>query len=168
MSDFLPAFERMLANEGGYKLHKVAGDTGGLTYAGIARNKNPHWPGWAAIDRGETPTSQLVRLFYLEEFWRPVAGDAIHHQRVAENLFDFGVNAGPRTAVKLAQIIVGTTPDGVAGPKTVAALNAMDPELFVARYAIAKLARYRDICVRDPVQRKFLVGWINRLLREAA
>ena len=168
MSDFLPAFERMLANEGGYLLHKVAGDTGGLTYAGIARNKNPHWPGWAAIDRGETPASQLVRLFYVEEFWRPVAGDAITHQRVAENLFDFGVNAGPRTAVKLAQIIVGATPDGVAGPKTIAALNAMDPELFVARYAIAKLARYHGICQRDPVQRKFLMGWVARTLKEAA
>ena len=31
MADFLPAFERMLVNEGGYRLVKVAGDNGGLT-----------------------------------------------------------------------------------------------------------------------------------------
>ena len=29
MADFLPAFERMLVNEGGYRLVKVAGDNGG-------------------------------------------------------------------------------------------------------------------------------------------
>lgn len=168
MADFLPAFERMLVNEGGYRLHSVPGDTGGLTYAGIARRKNPHWPGWAAIDRGETPPADLVRNFYRAEFWSTVNGDRIESQRVAENIFDFGVNAGWRTAAKLAQVIVGATPDGAIGPKTLERLNAMAPELFVAQFALAKLARYRDICARDPVQRKFLLGWVNRTLKEAA
>lgn len=38
MSDFAVAYERMIRNEGGYVLHQVAGDRGGQTYAGIARN----------------------------------------------------------------------------------------------------------------------------------
>ena len=47
MADFLPAYEAMIRNEGGYVLHDVPGDRGGMTYAGIARNMNPQWPGWA-------------------------------------------------------------------------------------------------------------------------
>ncbi len=168
MADFAPAFEEMIVNEGGYKLTNIAGDRGGQTYAGIARTMNPQWPGWAAVDRGEVPPSELVRAFYRANFWDAVAGDAIADQSVAANLFDFGVNAGPRVAVKLAQLVVGATPDGVPGPKTVAALNAASPDLFIARYALAKLGRYRDIVTRDRSQIKFLLGWINRTLKEAS
>lgn len=61
----------------------------------------------------------------------------------------------------------GATPDGVLGPRTLAAVNATPAEMFKSRYALAKLARYRDIVTRDRTQLKFLLGWINRLLREA-
>jgi lysozyme family protein len=167
MAEFLPVFEQMILDEGGYILHEVKGDTGGMTYAGIARNKNPHWAGWAYIDRGETPPSQLVRDFYYAGYWLPIRGDELS-QGIAENIFNFAVNSSmpgkPKIAVMLAQIVVGTTPDGALGPKTVAALNTCDTELFKARYALAKIARYRDIVRKDKTQLKFLMGWINRTL----
>lgn len=168
MADFLQAFESMIRNEGGYVLHEVAGDRGGMTYAGIARKMNPQWPGWQAIDRGEIPASSLVRDFYRAGYWAPLRADEITSQAVARTLFDFAVNAGVKTAAKLAQIVAGVTPDGAFGPKTLAAVNAVDPEKFVALYALAKLARYRDIVMRDRSQQKFLLGWINRTLKEAA
>lgn len=175
MADFLPAYEAMILAEGGYKLHQVEGDTGGMTYAGIARNKNPDWPGWAYIDRGETPPTQMVRDFYRAGWWVPLQCDAIVDQRIAQAIFSFGVNSSafgrPAVAAKLAQIVVGVTPDGDVGPKTVAAINAYHPELFLAQYALAKLARYAEICNRDKTRtqaRQFLLGWVNRLLKEAA
>lgn len=168
MADFLPAFERAILAEGGYKLHQVAGDTGGLTYAGIARNPNPGWPGWAWIDRSETPPSQLVRDFYRAGWWAPIQGDKIRDQSVAESIYSFGTNAGLKTALRLAQIVAGVTPDGAMGGKTVEAINAMEPRLFLALYALARIARYRDIVTRDRTQQKFLLGWINRSLQEAS
>lgn len=168
MANFLTVFESMIRNEGGYKLHTVAGDRGGMTYAGIARNFHPRWPGWSAIDQGEIPETELVRQFYQKNFWAAIQGDLIIHQTVARSLFDFAVNAGVITAVRLAQIVVGTTPDGKIGPKTVDALNAVDPEKFVLSFALAKLARYRDIVNKDRTQQKFLLGWVNRTLKEAA
>ena len=51
MGEFEQAFEKMIRNEGGYLLHKVSGDRGGQTYAGIARNFYPDWDGWDLIDR---------------------------------------------------------------------------------------------------------------------
>ena len=163
MADFLPAFERMIRNEGGYVLHTVAGDRGGMTYAGIARNMNPGWGGWVMLDRGDTPPADLVRGFYRGNYWAP-----IRHQATAQTIFDFGVNAGVPVAAKLAQLVVGATPDGKIGPKSVEALNAYDPERFVLAYALAKIARYRDIVQRDRTQLKFLLGWVNRTLQGVA
>jgi lysozyme family protein len=109
-----------------------------------------------------------VRRFYKDEFWNVARLDHVIHQRTAESLFDFGVNAGMATAVRLAQIVVGTVADGISGPKTIAALNVADPERFSTMYALAKIARYRDIVTKDRSQLQFLLGWINRTLREAS
>lgn len=180
MADFLRAYEAMILAEGGYQLHTVAGDAGGTTYAGIARNKNPQWAGWAWIDRGETPPTQQVRDFYRAGWWAPLNCDEIHHQRSAESIFSFAMNTSaygqPKVAAKLAQIVVGVTPDGDLGPKSVAAINAYHPELFLAQFALAKLTRYAEICNRDKAAiqwgkstgKKFLLGWVNRLLKEAS
>lgn len=168
MADFSTAFEKMVVNEGGYVLHTVPGDRGGMTYAGIARNAWPQWAGWERIDAGATPDANAVRLFYLNNFWRPPRLTEVRDQRVAETLFDFGVNAGTRTAVVLAQTVVGATPDGVVGPKTLAAINAADAEMFILAYTLAKIARYRDIVTRDRTQLKFLLGWLNRALKGIA
>lgn len=168
MAEFLPAFERVLRNEGGYVLHTVKDDRGGATYAGIARNFHPGWPGWRVIDQGETPPADLVRQFYRSNFWHPLRLDEVEHQDVAGNIFDFGVNAGISTAAKLAQLVAGTTPDGKIGAKTLQSLNGIDPDLFVARYALAKIARYRDIVTGNRTQQRFLVGWINRVLKGAS
>lgn len=165
MAEFLPAFERMIVNEGGYVLHTVKDDRGGMTYAGIARAFHPNWPGWRVIDQGETPPADMVRQFYRSNFWHPLRLDEVEHQDVAGNIFDFGVNAGLGTAAKLAQLVAGTTPDGKIGAKTLQALNTIDPDLFVARYALAKIARYRDIVAKNRTQQRFLIGWLNRTLK---
>jgi lysozyme family protein len=169
MATFGPAFDKMIRNEGGFKLTNIEGDRGGQTYAGIARNAHPDWSGWRFVDAGDltqVELTQSVRDFYRREFWNRIGGDAITHQTIAETLFDFAVNAGSGTAAKLAQIVVGVVPDGGIGPRTLAALNGCDPELFALKYALAKVSRYAEICNRDRTQSKFLLGWINRTLKE--
>lgn len=172
MADFNPSFEEMILEEGGYKLTNIAGDRGGSTYAGISRKMNPQWPGWAAIDRGETPPTYLVRDFYHDGYWAPIRGDEITSQLIAHSIFSFAVNTStpgrPTLAVKLAQLCLGVVPDGVIGPKTLRALNSADEGHFRSAYALAKIARYRDICMRDRSQVKFLLGWINRSLKGVA
>jgi len=164
MAQFLPAYEAMILAEGGYVLHEVPGDRGGQTYAGIARKMNPRWDGWALIDRREPVPAQLVRDFYRHQYWDTIAGDRLSSQVIAQSIFDFHVNAGA-AARKLAQLVVGSTPDGIFGDKTVAALNAYDEGRFVMAYALVKIARYRDIVMRDRSQGKFLLGWVNRALQ---
>jgi len=166
MADFTPAFEKMLHDEGGMQLTDIPGDRGGMTYAGIARNPNPQWAGWPLVDRKEFGGSltSLVRDFYRTNFWDRIRGDELRSQEIAETIFNFGVNTGVGTAIKLAQVIVKAVPDGGIGPKTVELLNQCTPQNFMASYAIAKIARYAAICNKDRGQSKFLLGWINRTL----
>lgn len=168
MAEFLPAFEKMIRREGGYVLHTVAGDRGGQTYAGIARNAWPQWEAWRVIDDGDMPPAEVVRAFYQAQFWFSIHGDKITDQSIAETIFDFSVNGGVKTAAILAQTIVGVTPDGKIGPKTLAAINTQNPEKFIMAYALAKIARYAAIVRRDRSQQKFLLGWVSRALEGAA
>jgi lysozyme family protein len=169
MADFGPAFEKMIQNEGGYRLVDVPADRGGQTYAGIARNFHPDWQGWRYIDNNDLQNlrlSSLVRDFYKAQFWDRVSGDKITKQAIAETIFDFGVNAGTMTAAKLAQIVVGSVPDGRIGLVTIEKLNEVEDAIFVMKYAFAKITRYAEICNRDRNQSKFLLGWINRTIKE--
>lgn len=170
MANFESALDACLRNEGGYVLSNVAGDAGGETFAGIARTRHPDWEGWQAIDRGDRDSATLrkaVQRFYRKEFWQPIRGDDIKREAIARSLFDFAVNAGVKTASRLAQEAAGAYPDGIIGPKTLAKLNAQTVAEFVPRFALQKLAYYADICTRHPVQKKFLLGWLNRTLRDA-
>jgi lysozyme family protein len=165
MADFAPAFEKMLHDEGGMQLTNIPGDRGGMTYAGIARNANPDWSGWQFIDRKDFGSAtQLVREFYKVNFWDRIRGDELTNQAIAETIFNFAVNTGVGVASKLAQLIVGVTPDGAIGAKTLERLNICTAEKFLPAYALAKISRYAQICNKDRSQSKFLLGWINRTL----
>jgi len=39
-----------------------------------------------------------------------------------------------------------------------------DGQRFKEQYALAKIARYAEICNKNRTQSKFLLGWINRTL----
>jgi lysozyme family protein len=164
---FHAAYEATMLAEGGYILHNVKADRGGQTYAGIARKHWPKWRGWVDIDSGSTPEASDVRDFYKQNFWEPLNLDSLD-PKVAATIYDFGVNAGTGTAAKLAQLVAGATPDGRIGPVTLDKINAMDPDKFVLAFALAKIARYRDIVQRDRTQLKFLLGWVNRTLKGVA
>lgn len=170
MAEFLPAFEKMIIAEGGYELSNATLDHGGRTFAGIASRYHADWPGWEYVNTGDFDNPRLIALvheFYVNEFWSVMHGEELLEQWVAESIFDFAVNAGTKTAIKLAQVVARTAPDGIVGSKTVLAINALNADDFVIRYALAKIARYARICNRDKGQSKFLLGWINRTLENA-
>jgi lysozyme family protein len=162
MAKFEECFNTVMKLEGGYVLHNVPGDRGGMTYAGIARNSWPNWEGWRFIDNKTDVPLSMVENFYRENFWNVIKGDKINSQAIAFIIYDFAVNAGCKSSVRIAQLICKTTSDGVMGPKTLAVLNQMSDD-FIMMFSMLKIIRYKDICMRDKVQLKFLCGWINRV-----
>lgn len=174
MADFTKAFKLTMKAEGGYV--NDPDDPGGETYKGIARTGNSKWPGWINIDMNKTKRNfpknleddpdlqNKVRELYKINYWDKILGDDIQDQDIAESIFDFAVNAGPRTSSKLAQIAVQAEPDGVIGPVTLGKLNAEDTRTFLAVFAIAKIGRYVKICENRKESRKYFFGWVKRTL----
>lgn len=168
MAQYDIAFRHVIAAEGGYVLSNDPADRGGQTFAGIARRYWPRWEGWQAIDAGAPVDEKLVYEFYRVEFWEKIRGDALISQAIATALFSFAVNTGVDQAIKIAQRAASVKDDGKIGPVTLYAFNATEPPLFLAKFALAKIAFYRDLCLKDASQRQFIIGWISRALQEAA
>lgn len=176
MADFSKAFEQMIAHEGGYV--NDPDDPGGETYKGVARKIHSKWNGWTYVDmlkrqsgfpanlEKDTDLQTAIVDFYRLTFWDRIKGDQITDQEVAGSIFDFGVNAGVGTSVSLAQMVIGTKPDGVIGPISLDALNAFNPDHFLSAFTVAKIARYISIVKRRPTSRKYFYGWICRALGE--
>lgn len=171
MAKFIEAYQEVIKNEGVYS--KDPTDTGGRTVLGISENNWPNWDGWKIVDTllsaKDMATHQelqkKVQIFYLNNFWNPIKGDEIHSQMIANSILDFGVNAGVKVSVRLAQKVVGVKDDGIIGNNTLNALNFFDERLFIAEFKLAKIDRYCDIVDANASQLRFLKGWIRRALR---
>lgn len=113
MADFLTAFNRTEKNEGKDIWTKVDGDSGGETWSGISRKANPSWSGWKILDQiknkknGQkisTPElEELKQSLYRTNYWNPICGDEIKNQKVANDLYDTGVNCGVSMSIKLSE-----------------------------------------------------------------
>lgn len=113
MADFLIAFNRTEKNEGKDIWTKVDGDSGGETWSGISRKANPSWSGWKIIDQiknkknGQkisTPElEERKQSLYRTNYWNPIWGDEIKNQKVANDLYDTGVNCGVSMSIKLSE-----------------------------------------------------------------
>lgn len=145
--------KEVLKHEGGYVNHPD--DPGGETNFGITVS--------AAAAAGYTrPMRQMSELeaigIYKRNYWREEY-DALSPQ-VAFNLFDAAVHSGHRTPTKWLQRLVGATADGVIGPKTVAAINAMaDQQQLAEDFNWMRLDFLRQL----PQWHAFSRGWVARL-----
>jgi lysozyme family protein len=159
--EFEMAFRKVIALEGGFRLHTNVTETD-ATYAGIYRKAHPPWEGRACLDKGRTPPTELVRSFYKTHYWDVFDGIAEDKRYI---LYEFAVNAGIKKATKIAQVVAGTVPDGMTGLKTIEAVNRMDTELFIAQYTIARIKHYLDLSNRDPKRYGiYLRGRLNRAM----
>lgn len=164
-------------NEGGYANNPA--DTGGETYAGIARNYWPKWEGWKIIDSFKqsglktatqinnaakvtrTPLHLLISQFYKQNFWDVNKLDHFNDQQLANTVYDFGVNSGTGRAAKFLQQTVGAIQDGKIGPQTLTLLNRLEPKTTHDGFNGAREIFYRSIATGNQAQ--FLKSWLSRL-----
>ena len=151
MADFNIAIETVLANEGG--ICNVSGDPGGLTNFGISQRSYP------AVDiRSLTPATAAA--IYHRDFWHY---DEVTNQALANKIFDMSVNMG-HTAISILQRCVSVTPDGIWGPATCAATNAVDAAMpgLLDEYKMELANHYRNLVLVNPALAQFLNGWRKR------
>lgn len=156
-SNWDKSFRLMLESEGGWSNHSA--DPGGMTNLGVTKRV---WEQWVGRESNEKEmrnlTPAMVEPLYKRKYW-----DACKCDDLPEGLdylvFDFAVNAGPGRSIKTLQTAVGTTPDGIIGPKTLAAVRAIDPHELIEKFSVAKTEFYESL----PTFPTFGRGWLNRV-----
>jgi len=154
MADFESAFAFVISHEGEYVNHPQ--DPGGETKYGISKRQYPD------LDI-KNLTLRQAREIYYNDYWQIIKGNHIDNQEIAEQIFDFAVNAGVRRAIKYAQRVCGAEADGIMGPITLKAINEILPEMFLNFYRLARIHYYFRLS-RFTSYRTFLYGWLKRVL----
>ena len=155
--NFESALEAVLHHEGGFVNHPA--DPGGMTNLGVTKKVWEEWVGHEVDEktmRGLTP--EIVGPMYKAKYWDKVKGDELP-SGVDYAVFDAAVNSGPGRAAKWLQGCVGVEQDGGIGPKTLAAVAAMNPAELVEDYAKRRLSFLMDL----PHWDTFGKGWGRRV-----
>jgi len=147
------AFEKLLKHEGGYSNH--AADPGGKTRYGVteAVAREVGYRG----DMRDLPLD-LAKRIYKDKYWDAVQAENLPAD-VRYPLFDAAVNSGPAQAAKWLQRACGVKDDGVIGPQTIRAANALHPE-GLKRKMLAQRLRFMASLSNWPA---FGRGWSNRI-----
>lgn len=168
MADFTIALPITLKFEGGWTDNPT--DPGGPTNLGITfrtfknfacnmLNVEP------TIDNLHKLMPGQAAVIYRRVYWDQVRGDYIKHQWLANNVFDFYVNAGVNASILLQNCIkqVETTHslivDGSVGGNTVSALDGVDQLAVYRLYRQGRIDYYTRRADRFP---QFIKGWLDR------
>ncbi len=151
--NFTTAFEKLLKHEGGYSDHKD--DPGGKTRYGIteAVAREVGYRG----DMRELPLD-LAQRIYKDRYWDAVQAEHLPAD-IRYAVFDAAVNSGVAQAAKWLQRACGVKDDGVIGPQTIRAANALHPE-GLKRKMLAQRLRFMATLANWPA---FGRGWANRI-----
>lgn len=116
-----------------------------------------------------TTVSDLKRMTYTDWrgvfrklFWDKWKGDSIQSQALANILVDW-VWASGTYGITIPQQILGVTADSIVGQKTIAALNAANPQTLFNQLHQARINYVESIVRRNPRKGKFLNGWKRRI-----
>ncbi len=151
--------------EGGFSNHPS--DKGGPTNMGVTLST------WRKVGYDKDMDGDIdiddIRLLTKEDakrvlriYWDRWRADSIRNQSVANILVDWVWGSG-MWGIRIPQRLLGVKEDGVVGPVTLTRLNSVDQRDFFDKVFSARMQFFQNIVKRDPSQRKFILGWQNRL-----
>ena len=142
-SNFDKALAALLVHEGGFVNHPD--DPGGMTNLGCTRATWEEHCGHPVDEKAmRALTPKDVAPLYKRKFWDKVRGDDLP-SGVDYTVFDAAINSGPGRAAKWLQACVGVEVDGAIGPKTMAAVSAMNPKQLIEDYSKRRLSFLMDL-----------------------
>jgi len=135
--------------EGGYVNDPA--DPGGETNYGISKRAFPN-------EDMTKLTLARAKVLYKKHYWDKCEGDSLPGW-VRLMVFDCAVNQGVTRAVVFMQRILLLPQDGIAGPVTIAALDAVSAKDFLTEYTLRRFDAYKS----HPQWVAFGKGWMQRL-----
>lgn len=177
MAQLEPAIENTMSFEDPQRTGKVTEDAGGRTRFGIAEKFHPELPS-RFFSRRKDEALAMAEGLLEHEYWDKAHLAQIEDQGVANKLFDMAANMGVHQAAIYAQRAVNAAlqiseahsglaanrldEDGVFGPRTIAAINSLEPALYVGLLREFSAAHYRHIAAVNPAQAPNLEAWLRR------
>ncbi len=140
MANVNVSFEYLMSWEDPKKSGVVTTDAGGRTRFGWAERYNRDL---AATGFYEMPTADalvLAKQRTIVKYWKPMQGDLILRQCVADKILSMGFNLWLPTVVVWVQSSLGLHEDGIVGAETLAQINV--------RWAQALAAIYNNAAVK--------------------
>lgn len=157
----------LFRREGGYSNRK--NDRGGETNLGITDRLDGKIDGKIDVDGdgvGDVAVKDLTQeqaaQIYARDFWNPIRGGQLPPP-LDMLTFDVAVNSGVKTAIKNLQKALGVLDDGDFGNDTLTAVKTCNLVMTVKKFLSIRANHYRDIVIKDPSQKVFLTGWLNRV-----
>lgn len=165
MPNFDKAFQHVIGIEGGYVNDPT--DRGGETKYGISKRAYPH------LDIKNLSLEKAKKIYY-RDYWKKSGAEKALIYKLAEELFDTGVNMGTGIARKFLQEALNLmnrnarnfpdlVVDGIIGPATISAYKKVDDRVLVKVLNGLQFCRYKLICERDSSQEKYFNGWMKRV-----
>lgn len=165
--------DTILTSEGGYQ--NQAADNGNWTGGrqnvgkllgtkyGITPKTLAAWRGVKASSLTEDDIKNLTeteaRDIYKDRYYYKPGFDRLP-EHLQENVMDMGINAGPKTAIKLLQKAAGVKADGNIGNQTLSAVQNIDNNT----YADQRKDHYLTLTLRNPEKYdRYIKGWLNRV-----
>ena len=155
--NFDKSLAAVLVHEGGYVFNPK--DPGGETNLGCTKavwEEHCGHPVDTKTMKALTPAD--VGPLYKNKYWDKVKGDDLP-SGVDYVVFDAAINSGAGRATKWLQACVGVEPDGGIGPKTLAAVQAFNPEQLIKDYSKRRLSFLSDLSTWETFGR----GWAKRV-----
>lgn len=158
-----------LSQEGGYSNNRY--DSGGETYRGISRVKNPTWSGWQIVDRFKPlKRNQVieelegsVKEFYYTNYFLAPSFNSLNSKKVALSLFDFHVNGGLSLAWLKSEIKRRFGKTFKNNTELFCYINTLN-ENYVSKLILDKRKSYFDNLSKSSKYARFGVGWNKRLI----
>lgn len=148
-------FKHTLIWEGGSKLHKLKGDSGGWTIYGIAFNYNKIY--FVDLDDFKDTTYEEAAAIAFCKYYLPAHVNLV--QPLAQLMyFDMSYNLGTTRAIKMMQQCAGVFPDGKIGRITKSKMYLVSLECLTEK----RKKRYYMLAEKIARLQRFLKGWLNR------
>ena len=107
-------------------------------------------------------TDEQWEFIFKKFYWDKWKADDIKDQNVANILVDWLWCSGSY-GIKIPQMVLGVSVDGIVGSKTIAAINARDGRELFDTIKQERKDFIDRICQTRPQNRKFKNGWLNRI-----
>lgn len=161
LSDLERCYAFTAKAEGGY-----TEDQGGRTNRGVTEKVYKAWRKEKGLPEKDILeiTKEEARQIFKDRYWVPSRAAELPWP-LSLAVVDLAFNAGTGRSTELLQLVAGVEPDMQFGPKTMAAVKALDPKLAAVRLTDMRQGYCVGLVVANPdkhAQSKH--GWRNRCI----